>query len=64
MKNIFDKYDMIRNVDFFLFCNDSHFARNNSQKKYMVQTWVQSYRKCKAEVMDNIDNQIIRVWKD
>lgn len=30
----------------------------------MVQTWVQSYRKRKAEVMDNIDNQIIRVWKD
>lgn len=41
-----------------------HFVRENDQEKYMAQTWVQDYGKCKVETMDNIGNQRPSVWKD
>ena len=40
-----------------------HFVRENDQEKYMAQTWVQAYGKCKVETMDNTGNQRPSVWK-
>lgn len=66
LKNILEKYDMMRNVGFFFLWdqnNNMHFVRENDQEKYMAQTWVQAYGKCKVETMDNTGNQRPSVWK-